>query len=161
MDYLTTNTHLFFWNGFLSQWYPSEFVVGDVSYNCAEQYMMAEKARCFNDKDSLENIMGTTSPRVQKSIGRKIKNFDEKQWSEICDEVVKQGSIAKFNQNKYLGQKLKDTGRLLLVEASPYDRIWGIGMTAEKAARTDPSKWNGKNKLGKILTEVRDKYLTL
>lgn len=140
-----------------SQWYPSEFVVDGVRYNCAEQYMMAEKARVFGDERTREKILKTEDPERIKKLGREVKGFDANRWDKISEEVVLKGNLHKFGQNMKLFILLLNTGNMTLVEASPYDKIWGIGMTAEVADRYGyPHVWKGKNKLGFILMEVRD-----
>lgn len=155
---------LFFWKhdtedfyACFSQWYPSDFVVDGVHYNCAEQYMMAEKARIFCDEKTREKILCTADPERIKKLGREVKNFNAERWDNLSEEVVLKGNLHKYGQNKDIMNILLDTGHKIFVEASPYDRIWGIGMTADVAYRHGcPRAWKGLNKLGFILTEVRD-----
>jgi len=140
-----------------SQWYPSAFVVDGVSYICAEQYMMAEKAIVFNDKNTIEKILQATEPARIKKLGREVRNFVPEQWGKLSEEVVLKGNLHKFGQNRRLLGILLSTANKTLVEASPYDKIWGIGMTADIADRHGyPHAWKGQNKLGFILMEVRD-----
>lgn len=163
--YFGKEDFLYFWKHDLdedihacfSQWYPSVFVVDGVRYVCAEQYMMAEKARVFGDEATRARILATTEPDRIKKLGREVRNFDAERWETISEEVVLKGNLHKFGQDRRLLDILLGTGRKTLVEASPYDRIWGIGMTAEVADRHGyPHVWKGKNKLGFILMEVRD-----
>lgn len=140
----------------LSQWYPSVFSVDGQLYQNAEQYMMAEKARLFDDEDTRKLILASTNPSEIKKLGRKVKNFDDGVWKEHCDSVVLKGNIQKFYQNRNLSEYLISTGRKILVEASPYDKIWGIGMNQAEAFECTPHEWRGKNKLGFILMEARD-----
>ena len=148
-----------FWNGPFSQWCDAEFEVDGIKYNCAEQYMMAEKARLFEDQDTLEKIMASKFPREQKKLGRAVKNFDEDKWNNVAKDVVYKGSYAKFTQNKRLMDRLIETKGTTLVEASPYDRIWGIGLGEFDPNAYDRSKWQGKNWLGEVLTKLREDLL--
>ncbi len=145
-----------FWDGPFSQWYPCEFKINKIKYNTAEQYMMAEKARIFRDEESLVKIMQTSHPRMQKSLGRKVKNFDPEIWDSRAKKVVFKGNLAKFLQNQELLEKLLATRGTVLVEASPFDRIWGIGLDPKNPDAKDRSKWKGTNWLGEVLTDVRE-----
>lgn len=151
-----TPEFVFFWNGIYSQWYPSTFVVDDVKYTSAEHYMMAEKARLFDDSIALQSILkiGTT-PSQAKSIGRMVRNFDEGAWDNIKFNVVVTGNFAKFTQNSTLCMQLKDTVDKIIVEASAYDKIWGIGLSEDDCRVSDPMNWMGENLLGYALMETR------
>lgn len=129
-----------------------------VKFSNAEQYMMAHKALLFGDGDTLTKIMNTTSPAVAKKLGREIKNFDPATWDSHKFDIVVRGNVLKFTQNLPLMKRLKQTGNKTLVEASPYDKIWGCGLSVEAAAKTAENKWPGENLLGKALMAVRDKY---
>lgn len=146
---------VFFWSGWPSQWHPSTFVVDGVTYSCAEQFMMAEKARLFGDRRTLAKILAATSPKEHKALGRGVSPFDEARWTGACREIVYRGNLAKFGQDEELGALLLATGTKTLVEASPLDRIWGIGLAAEDPRATDRSAWRGKNWLGEALMRVR------
>jgi len=150
------NIYTFFWRGEFSNWYPCEFQVEDKTYNCVEQYMMSQKALLFNDKESYDRIMSTNDPREQKKIGRHVKGFKDEIWWFESFKVVEEGVFSKFLCNGELAQKLISTKGTILVEASPYDRIWGIGYS-EQEAMENCNDW-GENRLGKILTYVREKY---
>lgn len=139
-----------------SQWWPSCFTVDGVAYTCAEQFMMAEKARMFGDEEMREKILQTRQPKEMKAYGRAVKNFDEAQWKTACCEIVKKGNLAKFSQNQDLWDYMKNTKKRILVEASPRDRIWGIGMGKQNPDAENPVKWRGTNFLGFTLMEVRD-----
>jgi len=143
----------------LSQWWRSEFVLDDTVYSCAEQYMMAEKARLFGDEETLRAILGAENPKEMKAFGRKVANFDQTLWESKRYDIVKRGGLAKFSQNPVLRDFLKSTGNRILVEASPQDRIWGIGMEQSNPEANDPLKWRGSNLLGFALTEARDELL--
>lgn len=144
----------------LGQWWMQDFVVDGVKYNCAEQYMMAQKAIMFNEDGIndrvLDLIMKETNPAEMKKYGRRVQNFDSGVWDEKCTEVVKKGNIAKFSQNEDIKEYLISTGEAILVEASPYDTIWGIGMGSDDPNSRLITKWKGKNYLGFVLMEVRD-----
>lgn len=152
----------FFWDGPFSQWEPSPFLLDEVEYTCAEQYMMAEKARLFEDEATLEEILEAEDPRTQKRLGREVADFCVDDWEEdqdngrpYCWNVVWRGNMAKFSQNEHLLDDLLDTGDTTLVEASPHDRIWGIGLRARDPRAGTREAWLGRNWLGEVLTEVR------
>lgn len=149
----------FFWNGPFSQWLRCRFVVDGVKYNCAEQYMMAEKARLFGDKKMERAIMKSTSPREQKAFGRKVKNFNVHKWESVARDIVYKGNYAKFTQDKKLLKVLLLTKGTTIVEASPYDKIWGIGLRKDDKRAQSRSTWQGKNWLGEVLTKLRDDLL--
>lgn len=151
--------HLFY-NGPFSNWYGSEFKMSHpaeakttVTYANVEQRMMHYKALLMGDKATAKKIMGTTDPKSIKALGRAVKNYDEGRWGTVRFEVVRDALVAKFGQNRELFKMLMETdGRF--AEASPYDKIWGIGMRASEAAK-DPANWKGQNLLGKALDEAR------
>ena len=116
-----------------SQWYDCCFVVNGVQYHTAEQYMMAGKARLFGDKEVLQEIMEVGNPHKYKKLGRKIRGFEQTLWDTHKYEIVVEGNKAKFSQNPDLKEFLLSTGDAIIVEASPYDKIWGIGMDKEQA----------------------------
>jgi len=156
-DYITIRDGMFlFWGGWPSQWYSSKFTIDGIQYNCAEQWMMSEKARLFGDEKTLKDILESKSPRKQKDYGRLVSNFNPDVWNQKCRDVVLQGNIHKFTQNKDLKGLLVDTKDLVFVEASPYDLIWGIGLSADDPDATDKSKWRGTNWLGEVLMSARD-----
>lgn len=139
-----------------SQWWPSDFWFWGDSYCNMEQCMMAGKARCFQDFDTLKEILAAEDPQKIKRLGRKVASFDEKVWNEVKYSLILNGNYAKFTQNEELRQFLLSTGDSVLVEASPYDIIWGIGLEAEHPDAQNPEKWRGQNLLGFALMEVRD-----
>lgn len=150
-----TETHIYFWNGIYSQWEPSEFRIDGAKYNCAEQYMMAEKARLFNDIEAYTDIMLTKSPSEQKAIGRRVKNFDPVKWNEVCRLVVYRANHAKFSQNPKLLEELIASHPKKIVEASPYDTIWGVGLHFTDDKILDEKNWKGQNLLGEAIMQVR------
>lgn len=140
----------------LSQWWGSDFAVETDRYFCMEQYMMAEKARLFGDKETLAAIMSAGHPKTVKDLGRKVTPFREEVWSRKRYGIVRRGNLAKFMQNEELMRFLLQTRDRVLVEASPVDRIWGIGRAADDPDIEQPGKWRGENLLGWALMEVRD-----
>ena len=149
--------YVFFWqNGSpFSQWHKSTFTAHGFTYNCAEQYMMHQKALLFGDTVVAEAIMKEKNPRQQKSWGRKVRGFDAEVWNKQCRDIVYEGNYYKFTQNPHLMDELQKTVGKHLVEASPYDKIWGIGLGPDDPKRFDKSKWRGTNWLGKELTRLR------
>ena len=123
----------FFWKteSPFSQWYPAVFIIEGRRFNCAEQYMMYRKAILFEDHDMAEKILAAASPRAQKSLGRNVRHFVESIWDEASWEIVMTGNRAKFAQNEQLKKSLLATSGTTLVEASPYNRIWGVGLAAD------------------------------
>lgn len=139
----------------LSQWFPASFVVDGIPYRTAEHFMMAEKARLFRDEDALRFILAAETPAEAKKGGRAVRGFDGARWDAARSVAVVKGNVAKFGQDPALGAFLKETGESILVECSPRDRIWGIGMGASNPDARDPAKWRGKNLLGFALVEAR------
>lgn len=154
-DGLKPDFHLF-WHGPLSQWYSSPFTINGRTYLTAEHWMMAEKARMFNDTLAEEEIFLTVKPSEAKKIGRNVRNYNDEKWASERYDVVVRGNIYKFSQNEKLQDILMDTGDQILVEASPRDTIWGIGLVAEEPDALDPNKWKGQNLLGFALMDARD-----
>jgi ribA/ribD-fused uncharacterized protein len=155
---MNSNSFTFFWKtGPFTQRFMSEFIVDGVIFNCAEQYMMAEKARMFGDIQILNQIMSTNNPMEQKRLGRLVRNFDPVRWGNKCNSIVYKGNINKFEQNPRLKQRLLDTKDSIMVEASPYDKIWGVGLRESDPRITNPDLWQGQNRLGFVLMQVRDK----
>lgn len=162
-----TFSYLFFWGHqpsadgritktCLSQWWAAEFTVDGRTYATAEHYMMAEKARLFGDEATRAEIVQGTDPKEAKALGRKVQNFSSAVWDKARFEVVVQGNLAKFGQNPPLKQFLLETHPAVLVEASPYDRIWGIGLKESDPQALTPSSWQGLNLLGFALMQVRE-----
>lgn len=140
----------------MSQWWPHSFTEDGTVYKTAEHYMMAGKAKLFNDTVIFEKILSKDSPKDVKDLGRQVKNFDVEVWNTEKYNIVKQGNLLKFSQNETLKEFLKQTKNKILVEASPVDPVWGIGLAEDNADAKDPSKWKGENLLGFALMEVRD-----
>lgn len=145
----------FFWTGPFSQWHPSTFLVNTISFNCAEQYMMYCKAKLFRDDHAARSILASSHPREQKEIGRNINDFNEITWLLFREAIVFEGNYQKFTQNGDLASVLLLTKNTTLVEASPDDKIWGVGLSEDDPRILDPTKWKGTNLLGKALMKVR------
>ncbi|EIO9131567.1 NADAR family protein [Listeria monocytogenes] len=139
-----------------SQWWICSFKVDGVEYNCAEQFMMAEKAKLFNDMEMREEILAAKHPKQAKDFGRLISGFQEDIWLKNRFNIVMRANQAKFSQNEELKKFLMQTKNRILVEASPVDKIWGIGMAADNKNVENPLYWKGLNLLGFALMAVRD-----
>ena len=138
-----------------SQWFEAGFEIDGVHYPTAEHFMMAGKARLFDDEEHLAAILECGHPGEAKKLGRKVLNFDPEAWDQQRLKIVVVGNLAKFEQNPELGAYLVGTGDRVLVEASPRDRIWGIGLGRDNPDAQDPRTWRGLNLLGFALMEVR------
>lgn len=139
-----------------SQWWKAPFVKGQFVYNTAEHFMMAEKARLFNDIEIQKRVIESSHPAEAKKLGRKVKNFDQEVWDAHKFTIVKQANLLKFSQHEQLKQFLLNTNDRILVEASPIDSIWGIGLAQSDPDAQNPNLWKGENLLGFALMEVRD-----
>lgn len=141
--------------GSLSQWWPCAFTVDGVGYASAEHWMMAGKARLFGDTEMLPRILAAPTPAEAKNFGREVRGFDDAVWQDACLELVVEGNVHKFGQDPALLAFLLGTRSRVLVEASPRDRIWGIGLGAANERAADPRQWRGRNLLGFALMEAR------
>ncbi|MFD2470960.1 NADAR family protein [Amycolatopsis silviterrae] len=157
---------LFFWGhrperdgsagrGCLSQWWPASFAVDGRTFATAEHYMMWRKALLFGDEANAERILQVKHPRQAKELGRGVAGFDQDRWEACRSEIVLAGSLAKFGQHPDLLRFLLSTGKRVLVEASPLDRVWGIGLAADDPDAENPERWRGLNLLGFALTRAR------
>ena len=112
-----------------------------VEYNCAEQFMMASKARLFGDDTALSSILTSDDPREQKRLGRQVRHFDPVLWQDECEAIVLRGNLAKFSQNEEMRVALENTGARRIAEASPHDKVWGIGLIASNPRAASPISW--------------------
>ena len=162
--------YLFFWGhtphtpnqpdqACLSQWFPAAFEIDGVLYPTAEHWMMAEKARLFDDQEALHAIVQAEHPAEAKKKGRSVRNFNEQRWRQQRFNIVVRGNRAKFQQHPRLAQFLLATQPCILVEASPVDQIWGVGLAANHTDACQPKRWNGLNLLGFALMQVRSTML--
>ncbi|GED15008.1 NADAR family protein [Aneurinibacillus migulanus] len=159
--------YLFFWGhtpkseeivdkACFSQWYPAPFEEDRVVYATAEHYMMAKKAELFGDEAIRTQILKHAHPNKAKMLGRSIQAFDDAIWNSSKYDIVKQGNLLKFTQHSELKSFLLNTGNRVLVEASPYDKVWGIGMAQDHPHAEHPEFWKGENLLGFALMAVRE-----
>jgi ribA/ribD-fused uncharacterized protein len=140
----------------LSQWFAASFMLNGKTFMTAEHFMMAKKAELFGQPDLAEQILAASDPGKAKALGRKVANFHEEVWERERWRIVVEANLLKFGQNRRLGSFLKGTGSSVLVEASPLDAIWGIGLDANSPDAQNPQHWRGLNLLGFALMEVRD-----
>lgn len=157
---------IYFKSGYPSQWFISPFTIYDnnnnnITYNCCEKYMMAEKARFFGDTDAEKLIMNSDDPKEHKQFGRNVKNFDADKWNGVVDDIVYKANYAKFTQNLDLKNKLLASGGKIYVECSPYDTIWGNGMNITDTLNTPMENWRGTNRLGLAIMKVRNTLRTM
>ncbi|WP_179235424.1 NADAR family protein [Streptomyces sp. CS113] len=141
----------------LSQWWPSPFAVDGVEYATAEHWMMAGKARLFADAEAERRVLAAAHPAEAKKAGRLVRGFDEAVWERERFRIVVEGSVHKFASDPALRAYLLGTGGRVLVEASPVDRVWGIGLAADDEAAQDPERWRGPNLLGFALMAARER----
>ncbi|WP_190201649.1 NADAR family protein [Streptomyces djakartensis] len=141
----------------LSQWWPAPFSVDGVEYATAEHWMMAGKARLFEDPVAERAVLAAAHPAEAKRAGRLVRGFDEEIWERERFRIVVEGSVHKFAAHPELRGFLLSTGDRVLVEASPVDRVWGIGLAADDEAASDPARWRGPNLLGFALMEARER----
>ncbi len=171
LDEGNTANYIFFWGhqpredgvpgkNCFSQWYDSPFELDGVRYFTAEHYMMAEKARLFGDREAEAKVLACTHPGEAKKLGREIRGFDNRVWYGKRVEIVVKGNHARFSQHERLRDYMLSTGTRVLVEASPVDAIWGIGLAADHRDATNPHRWKGLNLLGFALMEVREMLRT-
>ena len=139
-----------------SQWWKGEFWFYAQSYCCMEQFMMEQKAKLFGDEESRQQILKSSDPGRIKALGRKVGNFEQKLWDRAKYSIVLNGNWCKFSQNRALKEFLLSTGDDILAEASPYDGVWGIQLSADSPDAQNPCRWQGQNLLGFALMEVRD-----
>ncbi len=151
-----TDESVFFWGGECSQWYSSWFEIDGEKFSCAEQYMMYKKALLFGDEEMANAIMRTQNPREQKSLGRGVRGFDKEKWEAECREYVYEANYAKFTQNEDLLEAIVAYGDREIVEASPEDPIWGIGLIYSDPRCDDKATWQGTNWLGEAIMRVRE-----
>lgn len=142
--------------GYLSNFYRCEFIVDGQWYNCSEQYFMKKKQETFDPTNNTLSAMILTekNPSIVKKYGRMVNNYNDTIWNDLKYGFMLEALKHKFSGNTHLRIKLSETKPMILVEASPYDRIWGIGLSSEQA--TSGVEWKGQNLLGKCLMEVRE-----
>ena len=144
-------------NGYLSNWYLSDFTIEGITFSSMEQYMMYQKAKCFHDDDIAAKILDTDDVAYIKDLGRQVSGYDDNVWNGIRQIIVFEGLMAKFSQNYELKDKLLLTGDAILAECAVKDTIWGIGLSMTDPKRFDRAEWKGQNLLGYTLMMVRER----
>lgn len=154
-----TEKYVFFWGDedIYSNFYPAKFSHHGVNFNCSEQCFMYCKAKFFKDDKTAQKILNEKIPLKQKHLGRDVTPFDKQVWDEKCMRYMFIACTLKFSLNPELKRQLLETGDRIIVEASPYDTIWGIGLGEDDLRVLDPTKWRGKNLLGQVLMSVRER----
>lgn len=153
--YRITEDYLLFWGSEFSQWFKTSFKDKEnIIFSSAEQFMFYHKAKLFNDQDILKRVLNTSDPRKQKALGRQVKDFSQEIWDSYKEDIVFLGNLYKFTQNKKLLHKMISTPQHF-VEASPVDKIWGIGLHYENPLSEKKENWKGENLLGQALDKVK------
>lgn len=157
-----TDLGVYFWGGIGSNWFKADIVLplsagsNPLTFNCVEQYMMAAKAVHFGDTEAYDKIMQEPDAKKQKALGRTVRAFDEMEWTRVARDKVYPGVYVKFASHLNLATALMNTGSKWIVEASPYDKIWGIGLSVNTPNIDNPATWQGSNWLGQMLMRARD-----
>lgn len=156
-----TDKYIFFYGNkdHFSNFYQTKFIVNGINFSCGEQFIMYNKAILFNDIDIATQIINESDPVKIKKLGRKVKNFNDNIWSKMREQIAYNGLYAKYKQNIILHDYIIETDMLKIVEASPIDKIWGIGLGIYDIQIEDKKNWKGSNILGKILMNVRSQLL--
>ncbi len=144
-------------NGYLSNWFLSDFELGGIRFSSMEQYMMYQKACVFGDDKIAKQIFDTSDVGKIKALGRAVKNYQDVIWNGLRQIVVYEGLLEKFRQNSELQEKLLATGQKILAECAVRDVIWGIGLSMKDEKRFDMKEWKGQNLLGFSIMKVRDR----
>ena len=150
-----TDTHVYFWGSEFSNWYECKFKHKNLTFFNSEQAFMWEKAVYFHDMEIAKKMVETSNPSVAKKLGRQVKGFDAAKWLKVSYDIMVVVNMAKFSQNLILKDVLLETEDRILVEASPFDVIWGVGLREDDDDILDEHNWKGQNLLGKALMEVR------
>ena len=144
-------------NGYLSNWFSSEFTIDGITFSSMEQFMMYKKAMYFQDQKTADKILATKDAAKIKKLGRGVSGYKDQDWNGVRQIVVYEGLLQKFAQNEELKQQLLDTKGHILAECARMDCIWGIGLAMKNRDRMDQSKWKGQNLLGYTLMMVRER----
>jgi len=157
--YRETDTHIYFWGSEYSNWYPCIFRYEDHTFYNSEQAFMWEKARFFDDDEIAEQLLAETNPSYAKALGRKVRNFNAEMWMAASYPAMIAVNYAKFSSSHFMKDAILSTYPKILVEASPYDKIWGVGLGENDDLILDEKNWDGMNLLGKALMNVRKELM--
>ena len=152
---LVKNNLTLFWDGVFSNFHPCDITFNTMKFNCSEQLFMYFKAWFFKDTEIANLILQATTPKEAKKLGRQIRNYDDGMWAKVRYQYMFDACMAKFQQNPDLLSELLKTNGTEMVEASPYDKIWGIGLGENDPLAWNKDTWNGLNLLGQVLDDVR------
>ena len=155
---LETDTHFYFWTNWLSNWKICKIVdpITNLEFTSTEQIYMWYKAHFFNDADTRKQLEAKLTPKQAKDLGRVVKNYQDDLWECVRFDYMVYSNYLKYTQNPDLKEKLLATGEKVLVEASPYDKVWGVGLLASNPLILDDKNWTGRNLLGKSIMKVRN-----
>lgn len=152
-----TDKYVLFWGSIFSNFANTPYVSYDgINFFCTEQEFMYRKAMLFEDEETANRILKSKDPKEIKKLGRLVKNYDDVVWDAVRYEAMYSACRSKFTKNKEAKKALLSHPGKTFVEASPFDTIWGIGLSEVDCSATDPAQWRGKNLLGQILTRLRD-----
>lgn len=155
-----TDKYVFFFGSVFSNFYmPCRVCIDGVEFSSSEQAFMWFKAKYFQDEETADEILKTNIPAKAKKLGRKVKNFNTDEWMKVCKVYMKKACMAKFTQNEDLKKEIIKYKNQKFVEASPYDKIWGVGLGEEDDRILDENNWLGTNFLGQVLSEIRDELI--
>lgn len=157
---MITDEYIFFWQGKLSNFYRTEIHYQGLHFHSSEQLFMYFKAKFFNDEYHARLILESKTPKESKLYGRKVVGFNNEEWDKVKCDFMYKALQAKFYGNKELSSYLtrKEHKNKLFVEASPYDKIWGIGIDENNPELLQTNFW-GKNLLGQLLTKLHNEIL--
>ena len=158
-NYRETDTHIYFWGSEFSNWYPCLFIYKGHRFNNSEQAFMWEKAMFFDDDEIAAKLLKETNPKYAKALGRKVRNFDQEMWAVASYPAMIAVNYDKWSSSSHLRELLISTHPKTLVEASPYDKIWGVGLAKDDDRILDKNNWLGMNLLGKALMNVRTELM--
>lgn len=151
--------YTFFWSSKkpYSNWYPCQFTYKDIKFYNSEQAYMWEKALCFDDTETAEQILEEGSdPKRAKELGRMVVGFNDVIWNDRKFQIMYDIVLEKFRQNTTIKKKLLENSNF--AEASPYDLVWGVGLSEEDPRILDEKNWTGQNLLGKVLEKVKSNF---
>lgn len=152
---------VFFWGGHYSQWAASPFYHDGNYFPTAEHFMMYHKCMAFKDTQRAQMVLDLEGPDQVKAVGRQIEAYTDAVWDAIRFDIVVMGNVLKFSQNPDFFEVMRNDCEKCIVEASPYDRIWGIGRSETDPNLDDVDEWDGLNLLGYAIMEARERLLGL